>query len=54
MFTIYSIFTKREKAIDLVSAKSLESTKSSAFTYGLVINQYLIDENLSNMTEMSS
>ena len=37
----------------LPSAKSLPITKSLAFTKFLVINKHLIDENLSNMTEMS-
>ena len=38
----------------LPSAKCLPTVKSLAFAKFLVIDKHLIDENLSNMTEMSS
>ena len=38
----------------LPSAKSLATTKSLAFAKCLIIDKHLEDENLSNLTEMSS
>ena len=39
---------------NLPSAKSLSTTKSLAVTTILVIDKHLMDENLSNVTQMSS
>ena len=38
----------------LLSVKILPTTKSIAFAKFFVIDKHLIDENLSNVTEMSS